>query len=286
MQQTVKKVAPTGVKRSRDVTSNSVFKDIIFGHDGLAMFLAMIQRNPIIMYPPNDAVEQRELFLATQHDREEDHKNDGEFTDVDKFFESRRNAEVRQEMEKMGSNQQPQHKETFQDVLKRVLAIQHPKGGAQMSSKRGASSISVNHAAASVSANYHHQQLDAFVATLFEFNHTSFLRLQLKDTLQLLARCGTEAKTHILELERVQRGAREEAVERYHVSHTIEGEMESLAAAAEADRLGEAVIMEEERSKTVGTWDDAEVEETSEGRITNTNNNNGVGLAEMFIEFE
>ncbi|CCW61858.1 unnamed protein product [Phytomonas sp. EM1] len=92
--------------------------------------------------------------------------------------------------------------------------------------------------------NYHHKQLDAFLHLLYEFNHMTFVKLPMNDTLQLLSRCGREAVAHITEFEMHQRMKHHTRLRELRTSHEERHrlrsqlmELEEVQAQAELDRV-------------------------------------------------
>lgn len=54
-------------------------------------------------------------------------------------------------------------------------------------------------------AKYHHTQLNALIRLFYEFNHNEFVKIPVKQTLDLLARCGRESIAHLTEFELQER---------------------------------------------------------------------------------
>ncbi|RNF13629.1 uncharacterized protein Tco025E_06118 [Trypanosoma conorhini] len=192
-------------KRPRDIRGIERFREVVYGEKGLPRFHAMIARNPIIVYPPAgiDAARRRmqkkreEAVVAPNEGRNAGKKNehDPHPLEGDKelwaMFEERRAAEA--SATPNGSQ--------VQQVTGSEAGLQSAAAAPVDTSTGEKNDREV--------ANYHHRQLDALVGLYYEFNHLTFMKLPMKDTLQLLQRCGREAVAHCLEFEMQLRMRRE-----------------------------------------------------------------------------
>ncbi|CAC9465910.1 conserved hypothetical protein [Leishmania infantum JPCM5] len=184
-------VAAGSRKRGRDIRGLDRFRTVVYGEDGFRRLHAMVARNPVLMYPP-DGIEaararvmvrkaelQSQLQSALGH-REHNHgpADDGD-EDVFALFEARRRAE---------SDARPA---TEDEEVPRQPASEHAPPPSSLASIRQDEELAI----------YHHKQLDSYLRLLYEFNHATFVKLPLEDTLQLLSRCGKEAVAHIVEYE-------------------------------------------------------------------------------------
>lgn len=193
--------APTAAgarKRGRDIRGLDRFRSVVFGENGFRRLHAMAERNPILMYPPDGTAEARQRHLQRLQAQQEELQKNGacvvvrgpkerKFEADDEalwaMFDERRQAEVDAEeaephappQQQQGMDQSPQHDAAKDEQL----------------------------------ATYHHKQLETLLRIVYEFNHTTFVKLPMQDTLSLLARCGKEAVAHVLEYETLLRMSRE-----------------------------------------------------------------------------
>eukprot|EP00758_Cryptobia_borreli_P004389 Tbor_TRINITY_DN4347_c0_g1::TRINITY_DN4347_c0_g1_i1::g.7814::m.7814 len=65
-----------------------------------------------------------------------------------------------------------------------------------------------DHEALLHAATFHHKQLDAYIACLYEFNHTVFGTLPLKDMLYQMHKVGVKGQAHLASFEEHHRAAR------------------------------------------------------------------------------
>jgi len=220
--------ATTSRKRGRDIRGLDKFRSVIFSESGFPRLHAMVTRNPTLMYPPSGIEEARARLAAyaqQQKELSEEDKLRKEDDGIWAMFEERRRA--------------------ADDGLDPT----DPSRLAELSSEDVAL------------ANYHHTQLDAFIRLLYEFNHTTLVKLPIEDTLQLLSRCGREAVAHVVEFEMHARMKREAQLRKLHslkrerdnLQHrqTLAEEATEAALLAEAEdvqraleRMGEAEWLE------------------------------------------
>jgi regulator of protease activity HflC (stomatin/prohibitin superfamily) len=229
-------------KRGRDIRGLERFRSVVYGNDGFRRLHGMVARNPTLMYPPDGIEEaqarvaarqreaQEERFLQQQQQqqrksREAVARGDGTSTrllgedgeeDVFAMFEERKTAE--------------QH---GADVTGNAHNVDSPTAAPSPSTLAALRSDEEL-------AKYHHQQLDCFLRLLYEFNHSSFVKLPMEDTLQLLSRCGKEAVAHVVEYEtqvRLQRQARIKELKELQAEKTALAQRRLLAEEAEQARL-------------------------------------------------
>lgn len=181
-----------GQKRPRDARGIDKFKQIVYGEKGFRCLHAMVERNPILMFPPRAAWTSRQEWLRHQQNidyaieeqlnssRKNKTSTEGsligmaptEEVDVTELVEKRRRLEVA----------------TFSDSSHCLSAVKREE-----------------------IAKYHHKQLDTLLKLMYEFNHATLLKMPMSDTLRMLSRCGREAVAHLTEFEmhaRFQRGRR------------------------------------------------------------------------------
>lgn len=172
----------TGKKRARDSRGIDKFKQIIYGEKGFQRLHAMAERSTVLMYPPKGVMEARHRYLLHQ---------------------SRVDAALRAEMDRHAKEED--EIEVLDLVEKRRRLEEREEQQRQRSSSPLSSELNVE------VANYHHKQLDCFLKMVYEFNHTTLLKLPMNDTLRMLSRCGREAAAHLTEFEmhaRLKRTAR------------------------------------------------------------------------------
>ncbi|KPA76458.1 hypothetical protein ABB37_07778 [Leptomonas pyrrhocoris] len=193
-------VAAGSRKRGRDIRGLERFRSVVYGEDGFRRLHAMVARNPVLVYPPEGIEEARarvagRLRAAQEQQQLQDRCNllSGGGTgkaeveeDVFALFDERRAAE-----------QQQQQEDTLPSATLREAAQQPPL---QQQQQQSLSSLAALRRDEELAKN-HHKQLDSFLRLLYEFNHVSFVKLPMEDTLQLLSRCGKEAVAHVLEYE-------------------------------------------------------------------------------------
>lgn len=184
-------VAAGSRKRGRDIRGLDRFRTVVYGEDGFRRLHAMVARNPVLMYPP-DGIEAararvmvRKTELQSQLQSALGHREynrgpagDGD-DDVFALFEARRRAES------------DAHPATEGEEVPGQPVNEHAPPPSNLASVRQDEEL----------ATYHHKQLDSYLRLLYEFNHVTFVKLPMEDTLQLLSRCGKEAVAHIVEYE-------------------------------------------------------------------------------------
>lgn len=192
----------TARKRRRDISSLKVFKDHMYQQGGIASLHKLVEQNPILMNPPPGIEAAREherlLQILQEHSdgsqARDSHAVSGreldgamppalqrpERVDVDEFL---------RDLEKPadgGAAASPvdatARDEPAQDALHSLMSTGQPE-----------------------LATYHRKQLASLIALYYEFNHTEFVKLPIKQTTDLLLRCGREAFAHLHEFEQTER---------------------------------------------------------------------------------
>lgn len=151
-------------KRPRDIRGIERFRQVVYSPDGFPRLHAMVQRNPVLMYPIVGVAEARRRVREYEQevDKIEPPAENMQDADLIELAQKRRRAEER--TRSMSTSTAPSHQ-----VME--------------------------------AATYHHRQLDQLLKLVYEFNHVTFLKLPMTDTLQLLSRCGREAVAHLTEFE-------------------------------------------------------------------------------------
>lgn len=226
-------VAAGSRKRGRDIRGLERFRRVVYGEDGFRRLHAMVSRNPTLMYSPEglDAARARVAERRQQQQQPQQGVHDGaagvETEDVFALFEERRAAE-KAETTAMTTTDMGDHAENRGEGT--PAAPQLPSAAALRDDAE--------------LANYHHRQLDSFLRLLYEFNHVSFVKLPMDDTLQLLSRCGKEAVAHVVEYEtqvRLKRQARlKELLELQEEKNALSQRRRTMEEAEEARQLAEA----------------------------------------------
>lgn len=185
-------VAAGSRKRRRDIRGIDRFRQVVYGENGFPRLHAMVTRNPMLMYPPEGIAAARARMA--QRAREHPPPADGEDDALWDLFEQRKRAETEAEAGLLPSTSDA------------VAAPTTPP-----------SSLVDEEL-----AQYHHKQLDAFLKLVYEFNHTTFVKLPMADTVQLLSRCGREAVAHVMEYEMHLRMQREGRLKELRTLHEEE----------------------------------------------------------------
>ncbi|AIN96507.1 hypothetical protein LPMP_130780 [Leishmania panamensis] len=181
-------VAAGSRKRGRDIRGLDRFRSVVYGEDGFRRLHAMVARNPVLMYPP-DGIEAararvlgRKAELQSALDRNAHNRGpdgDGDDDDVFALFEARQRAEI------------DAHRAAEDEDESGQRASEHAPQPSSLASICHDNEL----------ATHHHKQLDSYLRLLYEFNHVTFAKLPMEDTLQLLSRCGKESVAHIVEYE-------------------------------------------------------------------------------------
>ncbi|ORC86107.1 uncharacterized protein TM35_000301470 [Trypanosoma theileri] len=204
-------------KRPRDIRGIERFREVVYGEKGLPRFHAMISRNPILMYPPEgiDAargrLQKKQEEEATNSHCQTLKENQRPMENGDEalwaMFEERKAAE---ELEEEVFSTEKEKTMMGKDSIEGNEAIEEIAPNPSSSTVNPPDSISpLGGKSDKELANYHHRQLDALIGLYYEFNHLTFMKLPISDTLQLLQRCGKEAVAHTLEFEMQLRMRRE-----------------------------------------------------------------------------
>ncbi|GET86939.1 hypothetical protein, conserved [Leishmania tarentolae] len=223
-------VAAGSRKRGRDIRGLDRFRSVVYGEDGFRRLHAMVARNPILMYPP-DGIEEarsrvmtREAELQSQLRSKLGHRehnrspaDDGD-DDVFALFEARQRAES------------DAHAATTTEEARGPSAGENASSLSRLAALRKDEEL----------ATYHHKQLDSYLRLLYEFNHVTFVKLPMEDTLQLLSRCGKEAVAHIVDYEtqvRLRRQSRIRDLNELRQEQEALEERRLALEGAEQDRL-------------------------------------------------
>lgn len=207
-------VAAGSRKRSRDIRGIERFRSVVYGEDGFRRLHAMVTRNPTLMYPPEGVDEARARVAEHQRDEQQQQQQvqeqqregrDGALLgaaetaedDVFALFEERRAIE--QQHKQQQSHNQQHFGSTNESAAPNSPVAAPPEVTASAAALRRDEELAKNH----------HKQLDSFLRLLYEFNHVSFVKLPMEDTLSLLSRCGKEAVAHVVEYETQLRLARQ-----------------------------------------------------------------------------
>ncbi|KAL7704688.1 hypothetical protein N2W54_001901 [Lotmaria passim] len=211
---TVSGVAAGSRKRGRDIRSIARFRAVVYGEDGFRRLHAMVARNPILMYPP-EGIDAARARVAERRRASHEQQQRGQVGEDDVFalFEERHLAE------ESGTVPGAAHTQgEASPPLPSLAALRHDEE----------------------LATYHHQQLDVYLRLLYEFNHVSFVKLPMEDTLQLLSKCGKEALAHVVEYEtqvRLRRQARLKELQELQEEKTALANRRLAAEEAEQGRL-------------------------------------------------
>ncbi|KAF5222637.1 hypothetical protein TcYC6_0102130 [Trypanosoma cruzi] len=194
-------------KRPRDIRGIERFRQVIYGEKGLPRLHAMVARNPILMYPPEgiEAARKRmqkkceEASAVSREGRPERKRNlndshppEGD-EDVWTMFEERQAAET------SAAPDGPPPQQSSGNETNAPSFFAAAPSGASVGGTTNDQEL----------ANYHRRQLDALLGIYYEFNHLTFMKLPMKDTLQLLQRCGRGAVAQVMEFEMQLRMQRE-----------------------------------------------------------------------------
>ncbi|KAG5484049.1 hypothetical protein LSCM1_05903 [Leishmania martiniquensis] len=216
-------------KRGRDIRGLDRFRSVVYGEDGFRRLHAMVARNPLLMYPPDGIEEARARKAALQNQLQsaldlrahEPHLADDGEDDVFALFEARRRAArpsaAGEESGQCACEQRP--------PLSSLAAIRHDEE----------------------LATYHHKQLDSYLRLLYEFNHITFVKLPMEDTLQLLSRCGKEAVAHVVEYETQVRLRRQSRIRELSELRQEKAALEERRLAVEDAEQARLVKLAEQR---------------------------------------
>jgi hypothetical protein len=211
--------AAAAKKRRRDISSFGNFKHHMY-MKGMQSFHATIESNPVIMYPPTGIEEAREQlkFLGmladtpaapipavaagdgsatpTAADEQPAPPQRREPVDIDQFLRELEDPSAQQ------SNEHPPPPSSPQADKSAAPAAAITPGGQQQLHRFLESSEG---RVQTEKANYHRTQLNALVAQFYDFNHTQFVKLPVRQTVELLLRCGREAYAHLADFENEER---------------------------------------------------------------------------------
>ena len=185
-------------KRSRDVAGLQKFKEFIYSKSGFPRLHAMIEQNPILMFPPEGIVAARRQLLpgsvcASSHD-----------------------LPVADDVHVPDRPMGGQYTGELGDVARRLSENSGSPTGdsATVEGADPSALLSISRRGKlGELANYHQQQLDVLVKIYYEFNHTALVKLPMRSTMDLLHRCGREAYAHIADWETQLRHAKQQRLE-------------------------------------------------------------------------
>ncbi|CUF00475.1 Hypothetical protein, putative [Bodo saltans] len=220
-------VAAAAKKRRRDISSFGNFKNHMY-LKGMQSFHASVEANPILMYPPTGIEEAREHLkllgmladtpavpippvagaregdtappAVVVNDETAVPQHRPEPVDIDQFLRELEDPSAQQ------SNDQPPIPSS-----PKAAAAAVPGDAATLATPR-AHQQHISHyletsegRAQTEKANYHRTQLNSLVASFYDFNHTQFVKLPVRQTVELLLRCGREAYAHLADFENEER---------------------------------------------------------------------------------
>ncbi|KAG5509572.1 hypothetical protein JKF63_06277 [Porcisia hertigi] len=225
-------VAAGSRKRGRDIRGLDRFRTVLYGEDGFRRLHAMVARNPVLMYPPGGIEAARARVLVRREEvknqlksaRNRSHVDDGE-DDVFALFEARRRAES-------AAHNAP---EVEEEPNMPAGEVAPPLSSLAAAREEAAQ------------ATYHHKQLDCYLRLLYEFNHVTFVKLPMEDTLQLLSRCGKESVAHIVEYETQVRLNRQMRIRELNELRQEQAALEGRRLALENAEQARLVLSAEER---------------------------------------
>lgn len=171
-----------GQKRARDARGIDKFKQIIYGENGFPRLHAMVERNPILMFPPSSAYSSRREWLRRQES-------------IDSAIQEHFDSTVKQKIR----TTHPLQSIAPMDSVD-VLELVEQRKRLETTTASSSSSLESFPKLEEVS-NYHHKQLDSFLKLIYELNHATLLKMPMNDTLRMLSRCGREAVAHLTEFE-------------------------------------------------------------------------------------
>lgn len=212
-------VAAGSRKRGRDIRGINRFRTVVYGEDGFRRLHAMVARNPILMYPPDGIDAARARVMAR-----------------------------RAELASAGPTGQPEEDDVFSlfEVRRRAEAAAGRDEEAEAEAHPPASSLAAMQQDEELST-YHQKQLDTYLRLLYEFNHVTFVKLPMEDTLQLLSRCGKEALAHVMDFETQLRLQRQSRIRDLNELREEQAELEERRRAAEAEEQARLLLAAEQR---------------------------------------
>lgn len=284
-----------GRKRGRDIRGLDRFRQVVYGDKGFPRLHAMATRNPVLMYPPEgipDARQRHHLAQHLQRQREEEEEraskmakqsnsalNGGEtaaavvvgpqarsFVADDEalwaMFDERKKAELEAEEAITAASAAINNFDpSLTTIVDPPSSLSGGGGGGVDDDHDHEQALQrrYNPLQDEQLANHHHKQLDTFLRLLYEFNHTTFVKLPMQDTLALLSRCGKESVAHVLEFETQLRMAREAKLKELKELKDMKAALRQRAAAvvdedeewalAEAERVQAVLDLEEQKEE-------------------------------------
>lgn len=182
-----------GQKRARDASGIDKFKQIIYGEKGFTCLHAMVERNPILMFPPRSVFTTRLEWLRQQQS-------------IDAAMQKQLKLST---ASNVGSEESLRPISSLEEVD--ILDLIEKRRRLETAT---ASSSSCSFSTTKLEvATYHHKQLDSFLKLVYEFNHATLLKMPMHDTLRMLSRCGRESVAHLTEFEMRARLQREKKLD-------------------------------------------------------------------------
>ncbi|CBH17339.1 hypothetical protein, conserved [Trypanosoma brucei gambiense DAL972] len=253
-------VAPDGApvaakrKRNRDIRGIERFKQVVYSEKGLSRFHAMILRNPILMYPPEGIDDARKIVLAERRGRgREKQRESGSVPRNGDDDVLAALGEITPSGDALAGS--TIH---LEDGLP-LSTEGHREGNGTNTAERCPtltngidvqSTEEIQRSNNEALANYHHQQLDTLVGLYYEFNHLTFSKLPMKDTLQMLRRCGRSCMPHVMEFEEKQRAYRSSKLEQLRTLEAEEKRLNRVTLELQEQRL-QMELQEVEEEQTI-----------------------------------
>lgn len=275
--------AAAAKKRRRDISSLANFKHHMYTK-GIQDFYAAVEANPILMYPPAGVEEAREhlKLLGVLADTPGGAMAAG-ITPLPAHGGVSEAAE--------DTAEKPPHRRDPVDIDQFLRELEDPS--AQQSSadhpppsptslaadpqaaNTPAAKQSTHHHLADAqqarelqaAATYHRTQLNALVAMFYDFNHTQFVKLPVKQTTELLLRCGREAYAHLSDFENEERNRKNRIISERMSSRKQKEQVAVLMNEGRSDyfddQLRRAEVANQEQPPT-NEYDGFDVEEDAD----------------------
>lgn len=227
-----------GQKRARDARGIDKFKQIIYGENGFPRLHAMVERNPILMFPPSSACASRREWLRRQE-----------------TIDSAIQEHLDSAMQKKIHSVHPLRSIAPMDSVD-VLELMEQRKRLEATTASSSSPLDSFPNLEEVS-NYHHKQLDSFLKLVYELNHAALLKMPMHDTLRMLSRCGREAVAHLTEFEmRARLKQAERLEERQKIRSTKIELVDQQLEIEDAEEALELEIAEEHLRKAIESYEE------------------------------
>lgn len=224
---------------------------------GIQLFHAAVEANPVIMYPPEGVEEAREQLkllgalteaatpavelgadMPSPVPQERTAVRGPEQVDIDQFL---RELEDPSAQQSRPENASPPPTPQRGDHAKEQRT---PRDPATVADRTGGSPRLEE------LATYHRTQLSALVALFYDFNHTQFVKLPVRQTVELLFRCGKEAYAHLADFENEERNRKRRVWEERLASRAQRHNTAQEMALGRHDFFEEQLRKEEEKLLT------------------------------------